>query len=129
MDKLFFAAGKGRGRVTLRAMWLGGDLVACIYNQNAHLGAVAVAEWDHEHSRVSVSVHTRLGHKDDAIAQRAAYAIAKSTRAPVCVIAGIHLDSIRQAEIERILSNTDLVVHQFLASLRANGQTVAATSP
>ncbi|OGO39989.1 MAG: hypothetical protein A2147_09550 [Chloroflexi bacterium RBG_16_57_8] len=117
MDQLQFATGQGRCRVSLRIDRLGSDLVAFIYNKGAHLGAVAVAEWDGEHNRVSVSVHTRLGHKDDAVAQRAAYAIAKSTRATVCVVAGIHLDDIRRTEIERILVNTDLAVDKFLARI------------
>ena len=117
MQSVQFEAGEGRSRITLQATRLGGDLVVYIFNENAHLGAVAIAEWDSAHRRVSVSVHTRLGHKDDAVAQRAAHAISKSIEGPVCVIAGIHLDAISQAEIEEILSSTDLAVEKFTESL------------
>ena len=46
-----------------------------IYNKNAHVGAVAIGEYDNEDERASVSMITRLRHKDDAIAQKAAYLI------------------------------------------------------
>lgn len=77
MSKDKFTAGKGRNKVNLLANNLGNDLVAYIYNVKAHIGAVAVGEYDFEHKRASVSVITRLGHKDDALAQRAAYLISK----------------------------------------------------
>jgi hypothetical protein len=118
-DSLQFATGEGRGRIALRAVRMGNDLVVLIYNENAHLGAIAVGEWDSSHQRATVSIHTRLGHKDDAVAQRAAYAISKTTRRSSCVIAGIHLDNITREEIETVLANTDLAVAQLVASLES----------
>jgi len=87
-----------------------------IYNENAHVGAVALGEYDHQQERASVSVITRLGHKDDAVAQKAAYLISKSLKKPVCVIAGIHLDNITQEEIDKILTNTEIAVEEFISS-------------
>jgi hypothetical protein len=113
-DIFELAKGRGRTRVRLAARGLGGDLVVFIHNENAHIGAVSLGEWDEEHKRASVSVITRLGHKDDAIASRAAYQICKSLRRPVCVIAGIHLDEITMEEIKRIEKNAGLVVADFL---------------
>ena len=110
--------GEGRTRVNLLASDMGDDLVVSIYNENAHIGAVAVGEYDFEHQRASVSVVTRLGHKDDAIAQQAAHSISKSTRKPVCVIAGVHLDNITQEEIDKILENAMSVVEEFISSKR-----------
>ena len=106
--------GKGRTKVNLLANNMGSDLVVFIYNKNAHIGAVAVGEYDHEEERASVSVITRLGHKDDAIAQKAAHLISKSIKKPACVIAGIHLDNITQEEIDKILINTETAVEEFL---------------
>lgn len=108
--------GKGRTRVSLWANGFGCDLVVFMYNKNAHIGAVAVGEYDHMHERASVSLITRLGHKDDAIAQRAAYLISKSSHKPVCVIAGVHLDDITGEEIEKLLENASLLVETFLKS-------------
>ena len=106
--------GEGRTRVNLVAGEMGDDLIVSIHNENAHIGAVAVGEYDHETGRASVSVITRLGHKDDAIAQKAAYSISKSTRRPVCVIAGIHLENITAEEIDKILENSTMAVEEFL---------------
>jgi hypothetical protein len=114
MGEFKAVAGKGRTEVTLWAGSLGADLIVHIYNENAHLGAVAVGEWDEKEQRASVSVHTRLGHKDDAIAQKAAYTISKSTRKPVCVIAGVHVENITPQEINEVLVNAEGVVEEFL---------------
>jgi hypothetical protein len=106
--------GKGRARVNVTVNRMGSDLVVRIYNQNAHIGAVAVGDYDHEHERASVSVITRLGHKDDALAREAAYLLSKSIRRPVCVIAGVHLDNITREEIDKILANTKIAVSEII---------------
>jgi hypothetical protein len=106
--------GKGRTRVNVTVNSMGSDLVVRIYNQGAHIGAVALADYDYEHERASVSVITRLGHKDDALAGEAAYLLTKSVRRPVCVIAGVHLDNITGAEIDKILANTKLAIDQII---------------
>ncbi len=116
MDVLELSQGQGRTQVKLLAYYLQEDRVVCIYNRHAHLGAVAIGEFDHQEGRASVSVLTRLGHKDDAIAQNAAYTISKATRKPVCVIAGVHLDDIAAQEIETILVNARSLVQQMLDS-------------
>ena len=114
MAKYELTKGEGRTRVALAADDIGSDLIVYIYNENAHIGAVAVGEYDFEHQRASVSVITRLGHKDDAIAQKAAYLISKSTRKPVCVIAGVHINDITSEEIDKTLANADSAVEELL---------------
>lgn len=97
--------GEGRTKVLMSLQHIGKDLVVCFYNDNGHVGAVAVGEYDTASQRTTTSVITRLGHKDDMVAQRATYALAKSTMKPVCVVAGIHVDDITNAEIDAILEN------------------------
>ncbi|TEU17003.1 MAG: hypothetical protein E3I25_03920 [Dehalococcoidia bacterium] len=106
--------GEGRARVNVTVNSMGSDLVVRIYNQNAHIGAVAIGDYDHEHERASVSVITRLGHKDDALAGEAAYLLSKSIRRPVCVIAGVHLDNITREEIDKILANTKIAISEII---------------
>jgi hypothetical protein len=113
-DKFLISEGQDRTRVSLEASAIGPDLIIRIYNDSPHMGAVAVGEYDFEHQRASVSVLTRLGHKDDALAQSCAHDISRSTHKPVCVIAGVHLDDITLDEIKLIQSNTRLVVERFL---------------
>jgi oligoendopeptidase F len=115
MDRDEITKGEGRTKVRLSAHYIGSDLVVYIYNQNAHIGAVAIGEYDDKNRRVSISVITRLGHRDDAVAHKAAYLISKSTRKPVCVIAGIHLDNTTEAEITQILENTSHLVDEFIS--------------
>ena len=92
--------GAGRTRVSLLASYLGNDPIIFIYNENAHIGAVALGDYDHKEHRASTSVLTRLGHKDDTIAQMAAHSISKHTKKSACVICGIHLDNITDEEVE-----------------------------
>jgi hypothetical protein len=106
--------GEGRARVNVTLNSMGSDLVVRIYNQNAHIGAVAVGDYDYEHERASVSVITRLGHKDDALAREAAYLLSKAIRRPVCVIAGVHLDNITREEIDEILANTKAAISEII---------------
>jgi len=106
--------GEGRVRVDVKVNGMGSDLVVYIYNQNAHIGAVAVGDYDNAHKRASVSVTTRLGHKDDALAREAAYLLSKSIRRPVCVIAGVHLDNITSEEIGEILANTKTAIWEII---------------
>lgn len=117
MERYRLNRGRGRTKVSLGANSFGSDLVVFVYNENAHIGAVAVGEYDQVHERASVSLITRLGHKDDAIAQRAAYLISKSSRKPVCVIAGVHLDDITGEEIEKLVANANLLVETFIKAL------------
>lgn len=115
MDKYEITRGEGRTKVTLSALYqMGRDPIVYLHNENAHIGAVALGEYDHKEKRASTSVITRLGHKDDAVAQKAAHLISKSIKKPVCVIAGIHLDSITETEIDQILENTSTLVNEFI---------------
>jgi len=90
MKSIKISEGKGRTRVSLSTQWIGNDLILCIFNKQGHIGAVAVADFDHQENRASTSVITRLGHKDDSIAYMAAYRICRYVKEPVCAIAGIH---------------------------------------
>ena len=114
MDKYVLTTGEGRTKVNLLAYHMGEDLVVCIYNENAHIGAVALGEYDHKEQRASISVVTRLGHKDDIVAQKAAHLIGKRLKKPVCVIAGVHIDNITEQEIQQVLENVDNLIGDFL---------------
>jgi hypothetical protein len=115
MARYEITRGEGRTKVSLTAHYIGSDLVVYIYNQSGHIGAVAIGEYDHKEKRASISVITRLGHRDDAVAHKAAYLISKSTKKPVCVIAGIHLENITEAEITQILENTSHLADEFIS--------------
>jgi hypothetical protein len=106
--------GEGRTRVVLQSIEMGQDLLVCLFNEGVHIGAVAIGEFDLEHQRASVSVITRLGHKDDALAQKAAYAISKYAKKTVCVVAGVHLDNISDEEIGQILKNASEAIQALL---------------
>ena len=113
MGNVVLAEGKGRTKIQLTAHFMGNDLLVYVSNKNAHIGAVALGEYDPLSRRTSTSVLTRLGHKDDAIAQKAAYLISRLTKRPVCVIGGIHVPDITSNEIEVILQNVDNLVSKF----------------
>ena len=100
-----FYEGEERTRVSMSVNRLGKDLIVCLFNDAGHIGAAAVADYNKKENRASVSVITRLGHMEDALASDAARRLCKAVRRPVCVIAGIHLDNITKEEIAEILEN------------------------
>jgi len=109
--------GVGKTSITLSVVYMGNDIVVTIFNENAHIGAVALAEYAFNEQRTSVSVVTRLGHKDDVIAQKTAHAITKETKRPSCVIAGIHVDEINESEILEIEYNCDVLISRLMEFL------------
>lgn len=117
MKLLDMSRGRGRTRVSLLGTHVSGEVVVSIFNANQHVGAVAVGEFDHNEARASVSVITRLGHKDDAIGRDAAYAISKATRRPCCVVAGVHVDDITAGEIAEIVANARGLVDELIKAL------------
>ncbi len=115
MTSMLLSEGTGRTRVSLSTRLIGEDLIVYLFNDRAHLGAVAVADYCREEDRASVSVITRLGHKDDAVACNAAQKLCKLLKKPVCAIAGIHLDEITEEEIAEILRNCDKAVERLVS--------------
>jgi hypothetical protein len=118
-DRFELYHGEGRTKVSLSALFMGDDLVIRIYNDQDHIGAVAVADYDHKEKRASVSVITRLGHKEDIVAQYVAHDLCKHSKKAVCVIAGIHLDDITEAEIKKIVENSSNLVTKLIYELAA----------
>ena len=117
-----WSKGEDRTKITFSVRYLGNDLVIFIYNINAHVGAVAVAEYDPDSGRTSTSLITRRGHKDDVVAQRVAYLVTRSLKRPACVIAGIHVDAITEAEINEILANVGRLADEFIKNEHQDGK-------
>jgi hypothetical protein len=109
--------GTGRTAISLSVQTIGTDLLVNLFNSQAHIGAVAVAEFSTAENRASTSIITRFGHKDNLVAGAAAHALCKHLKKPVCVIAGIHLDDITKDEIEQIVQNCEAAVEEFLGQI------------
>ncbi len=122
MKSVSLSEGTNRTRVHLVTRPVGNDLVVFISNDQAHVGAVAVAEYSAAENRASVSVLTRLGHKDDIIAYTAAHMLCRRLKIPVCAIAGIHIDEITKEEIDEISRNCGLLIERL-------GEVLAEQSP
>lgn len=112
-----FSYGQGDTRIILSIQYFGSSLLATISNKNAHVGAVAVGEYSPQHDRTSVSVITRLAHKEDEIARQAAYTISRHTKQASCVIVGIHIDNISMTQMVEVEKNCHDVLAQFTASV------------
>jgi len=106
--------GSGRTKVSLSVREVGADLLVRLFNEQEHVGAVALSEYHSGAERASTSVLTRFGHKDDVIAYTAAHKICRRLQKTVCAVAGIHLDAITQEEIGRIKENCDRLVERYL---------------
>jgi hypothetical protein len=51
MDRYEITKGEGRTKVSLLAHYIGSDPVVYIHNENAHIGAVAIGEYDHREGK------------------------------------------------------------------------------
>ena len=120
MGEYEITGGEGRTRVILSAQSLGKDFTVFIYNENAHIGAVALGEpypsrVDQNYISPSVSVLTRTAHKEDIIARQMASGLASAMNVPVLVCCGIHLDGITPDEIEEINKNSEVLLEKIIA--------------
>ncbi len=79
--------------------------------QRTHVGAVTLAEADGPCRTL-----LREGHRDDAVSERFAAALAARFGVPVCVRCGIHYDGIGKAEIAAILAACEELLAQVLES-------------
>lgn len=118
MNQEVLTYGSERTKITLTYYKLGESFVVAIYNENPHIGAIAMGEYDNAAKRTSGSVITRYGHKEDNIALQAAQKISRQTEKPACIIVGIHLDNITLPEIEAISNNCNVIVDNMLDSLK-----------
>lgn len=106
----------GRVSITVEQHQMGDDIIVLMYNENSHIGSVAVGDYYAPSEYSSCSVITRVGHKESGIATQAAEKIAKVTQRPVTVIAGIHLDDITIDEIKTVLQICDRQINALIAS-------------
>ena len=106
--------GSGRTKVFLSVREIGEDLLVRLFNEQEHVGAVALSEYHPGARRASTSVLTRFGHKDDVIAYTAAYKMCRRLQKTVCAVAGIHLDAVTEEEISRLKANCDRLVERYL---------------
>jgi len=97
-------------------MWcdFGSDLIVLLFNKNAHLGAVSLADFDDRSGRAWASVISSVGHREDSIAHRESIRISRQLKRRVCVIAGIHLQDPTEPELEEIIENCRKAVDQVL---------------
>lgn len=94
---------------------LGVGLDVGVYGgERTHVGAVTLAEAD---GRCRTLL--REGHRDDAVSERFAAALAARFGVPVCVRCGIHYDGIGKAEIAAILAACEGLLEQMLKSARS----------
>ncbi|MFC1872985.1 hypothetical protein ACFLYV_04670 [Chloroflexota bacterium] len=109
--------GRGNTRVSLSAGNLGSDHFVFVYNENTHIGAVAIAEYDATHKRASTSVISALGHKDDSVAYQAAHDVCKASRRTASATAGIHKNNANENEIMRLVKNANALIDNYCQHL------------
>ena len=97
---------------------MGDDLVLLVFNEQAHIGAVALADIDQGSKRAWASVLSSAGHREDKLAHELSLKVCRSLRRRVCVIAGIHVDDITPEEIADVLTAARAVTNQFIEFVR-----------
>lgn len=124
MKRVRLTEQEGPYKIHAEALLLGDDLVLSIWGgSKPHVGAVALAIprpslKDPGRTSATVSVLTRLGHKEDEIVKKVSERISAALNRVVVVSAGIHWDDIPDEGIGRIQTIceilTDRLIHRFL---------------
>jgi 2-iminoacetate synthase len=79
---------------------VGSDLLCRIHGGDAHVGAVALAEW--KSGRAQTNCLVADGHKEDKIAIHGAHRLCGASRRQVVCLCGIHFEGIAKDDISRI---------------------------
>jgi gallate decarboxylase subunit D len=102
--------------------FIGEDVLVAIWGgEKPHIGAVAMAQprpslRDPSVTSATTSVHCFVGHKEDALANAAATAIASRLKTRTVVTAGIHWDRLDAEGIRAVQANsvalTELIIQR-----------------
>ena len=107
----------GRIKLILDHKQIGDDHVLTLAGGEEHVGATAIGVFDEKSGRVSASVISLPGHRDDIIALYGARRVSEVTKATTVFIVGIHLDSITKDEIDKIIVASKHMTNIFIDSL------------
>jgi len=116
-----FAVGKGRHRVWGTALLTEKSLsVNLLGGEAPHIGAVAVGIPRPSLARparqsATTSVIALVGHKEDELARSMATELARRLGITSVVVAGVHLERARPADIAVVMRNADRAVEAVLA--------------
>ncbi|MBW6486356.1 MAG: hypothetical protein K0B01_09430 [Syntrophobacterales bacterium] len=104
MDSFDISEKHGALEVSARTMFVGADVLVVLTGGRAHIGAVAIAQprpgiSDPNRIGSTSSVFTLVGHKEDVIAKSMSEELSRKLNRVVSVVAGIHWDSLSQADI------------------------------
>ncbi len=103
------AVGNDRTRIAVALYEIGSDLLAVIEGEGAHIGAATLAESDGGVGLRSETV-SALGHRESELTHEFSQAMSAVTGRRTVAVAGIHLDGIREDEIEVIRRNVSEAV-------------------
>jgi len=100
-------------RVTVEG--LGRDYLCRIEGGDAHIGAVALAQW--RSGRVHTEHLVVNGHKEASIAIRAAHELCRVSERSVTCIAGIHFDDLDRPQIDEIVQTAEELIRRAATAL------------
>lgn len=119
-------SGTGRHRVFLFAtVTAGGILASLVGGEEPHLGGVVLSVprpslADSAVVSCTSSVIPLVGHKDDEAARPLAEKLARETKMPVSVAAGLHIDNASAGDISELLNNCLECGKKLLDLIRAS---------
>lgn len=118
---------RGRLEITAWVKALGEDLVVLLFGgTKPHIGAVGMAEprpslRNPKETSATSSVFTFLGHKEDVVAKAVAEDLAKALNRKVVVVAGMHWEGLREAEIEEALEICATLTQRITEAFSGDG--------
>jgi len=126
MQALLLKRGLDKYGVFLTAVFMGNDVSVHIFGgEMPHIGAVAIAmprkslKGDGSDS-ASVSVICVPGHKEDALAQSVAKRLSSLWGCHVTVVAGIHIDSATEKDLEQLNANVESLIEELIERIAKN---------
>jgi hypothetical protein len=122
-EQLRVRRGEGRCAIALLVLLTADGLVVYLCGgQHLHLGAAVLSLprpslAGESRNGCDSFVIPRPGHKDDVVAKALAEQLSKALNVPVCVTAGIHIESAHPDELAAIAANCALAGEEVISAL------------
>lgn len=123
MERKTFSCGSSPYKVEAEVRLVGSDLLVTLYGgSKPHIGSIAVALprpslKNKKQISSTSSVYNFLGHKDGVVAQSMSEILSARLNKNVVVVAGIHVDRIKQKGIEKVLENCDKLAQKIYKTI------------
>ncbi len=124
MNRIAFTEKEGDFEVSALVDRVGEDVLVLLTGGQPHVGAIAVAQprpsrTDPRKSSSTASVFAVLGHKEDAVAKKAAEDLSSKLGRTVVMVAGLHWDALSADDISVVAGMCNRLIGRVAGAINS----------